>query len=776
MSVAISNQQYANGLTIGATGNGTNKTLTSIPVFGQMKQYGVGGTTTAATNAYFTSTPASPVGTGISTTDNHAFLMFASVEPLFNSVTPIAKNTRNYYADLTFTFNRPVSNPVIQMIGMGGTTQTGHGHSAEFELQETGIIASKLSGSPYLSVTSTGVITNNATAITATCSTGAACGSVKFTGTNITQLTFKVYVRGDNGTGGWSQTGAVNTTANGHNGDAFLFGGASIALPVTVSGTVFKDANGLTDSFVNGAGTSAGGLSANLVDANNKVVETSLVAADGTYSFLAIGAGSYTVSLSTVPGVQGSTAPTINLPTNWVNTGEGTAVAGDGTVDGKTAITVGMAAVTGINFGIDQLPDTTNLNPASQLNPGLAVTVLVPPLAGADPEDGALGTGKSFRIVTLPTNGTLYYPNALNVPVAVTAGQLISNYDSSKLTLDPNDGAITVTFTYAAVDAAGKEDPTPATVTMPFTVPVSAISITGTVWNDKDNTGAASPFTNIRTNGEGGTNAVFGTTTTVVNAILVNTLTGLVIDSQLVSNTGTYIFGNVPTGIGVQVILSPTAGTLLAPPPVGAAPAGWVKTAPLAVSVTTGVTSISGVDFGIRQKAKLVLVKRITKINTTAFTDITTDTWNTGVAHWPANYLVGKVDAGLVKPGDKIEYTIYFLNNQGADATSVKICDPIRGNHSYLPNSTYLRLGVATSDTHLTDGTDRVSSYAVGSPPNGCNTGAVTTGTDNGGIAIDITGATTPNQPARTAVPGSIGVADPTTAYGLFRFTTTVKP
>jgi uncharacterized repeat protein (TIGR01451 family) len=400
-------------------------------------------------------------------------------------------------------------------------------------------------------------------------------------------------------------------------------------------------------------------------------------------------------------------------------------------------------------------------------------------LAGTDPEDGALGAGQSFRIITLPTNGTLYYLNALNVPVAVTAGQLISNYDSTKLQLDPNDGAITVTFTYAAVDAAGKEDLTPATVTMPFTAPITAISITGTVWNDKDNTGAASPFTNIQNNGELGTNAIFGTTTTAVNAILVNTLTGLVIDSQIIPSSGIYTFSNVPTGIGLQVILSPTVGTLLSAPPTAAAPAGWVKTAPIAVSVPAGITSVSGVDFGIRQKAKLVLVKRITKIDTTAFTDITTDTWNPGVANWPAGYLVGKVDAGLVKPGQTIEYTIYFLNNQGADATGVKICDSIKGQQTYVTNSMKLLPGGASTLiplTDATDGIDRANSYPATAVPGDCNvdsstaTGAAKTGTAISGVAIQING------PDLLVIPAAITAGSPVNSYGSFKFTTKVDP
>jgi uncharacterized repeat protein (TIGR01451 family) len=462
MGISFSNLQYTNGLVMGVTGSGTSKALTPASVFSPMNTFG------GPTSGLFTSTPNSPVGTGISVTDNYAFLMFASVEPLFNAGLPT--NGRYYYGDLTITFSRPVSDPVIQMVGMGGSssqTVAGvtkvHGHSAEFELQGTGLVASKLSGSTYLDVTNN-KITNTAAVITASCTTGAACGSVKITGTNITTLTFKVYVRGDAQPGAWSTATAAVATA-GNSGDSFLFGGVSLPKPATVSGTVFDDANGLTNNIIGGTGTNAGGLFANLADSAGQVVASSAVAANGTYSFLGVGAGQYTVSLSTTAGVLNSAPPPPSLPANWINTGEGTTPAGDGTVNGTVPITVTTVDLLGVNFGIDQLPNTTDLNPSSQANPGGTVTVQVPTLAGTDPEDGALGNGKSFKIVTLPTNGTLAYNGSL-----VTAGQVIANYDPTLLKLDPNDGAITVSFTYAAIDSANQVDASTAIITMPFTV------------------------------------------------------------------------------------------------------------------------------------------------------------------------------------------------------------------------------------------------------------------------------------------------------------------
>jgi uncharacterized repeat protein (TIGR01451 family) len=118
---------------------------------------------------------------------------------------------------------------------------------------------------------------------------------------------------------------------------------------------------------------------------------------------------------------------------------------------------------------INQFPDTTVVSAPSQTNPGGTATVQVPNLSGSDPEEGSLGMGGSFKIVTLPSNGTLYY----NGTPITSPNFVIPNYDPTKLTIDPNDGAITVSFTYAAIDSTGKEDPTPATVTMPFTNAIS---------------------------------------------------------------------------------------------------------------------------------------------------------------------------------------------------------------------------------------------------------------------------------------------------------------
>jgi uncharacterized repeat protein (TIGR01451 family) len=268
---------------------------------------------------------------------------------------------------------------------------------------------------------------------------------------------------------------------------------------------------------------------------------------------------------------------------------------------------------------------------------------------------------------------------------------------------------------------------------------------------------------------------------------LVDITTDLVIGSQLVATNGTYSFTNVPFNTNVKVIISTIAGSIGSQPPVAQVPTGWVGTSPQdSGTFNTGLYPVTNKDFGIRQKAKFVLYKLITKINgqTTNpndgknLTTSNTDTFN-NVGNWPSGYLVGQVEAGKVQPGDTIEYTVYFMNNQGANAMNVKVCDPIRGAQDYVSNSMRLQMGNALSETSLTDladGADRANYYNAGNTPTDCNAGAATSsGVDKGGIVIGITGASTTNQPALEGLPGATGSATPSASYGLFRFITRVQ-
>ena len=497
-------------------------------------------------------------------------------------------------------------------------------------------------------------------------------------------------------------------------------------------------------------------------------------------------------------------------PISGVTTDTGTVVP---IPSGLSALQLGFDK-TGLGYIVDQNFNAWSFTPTSSVVTSLGVVGGLSGYNGGDiafdsnndywmvsrntsAANGTVGNYTLFRVTrsgnTLTANkvgdlqeGGVTVNNAANIGSIAfdPAGNLyiVRSSDGHSWKIDPKTAIATTIAASIANNGNGISDF--ATCAIPtIVINPTTISISGKVWNDKDASGTAT-FTNINTNGEVGTNAVFGTTTVPVNAILVDATTNKVLATQVVGADGTYSFAGVSANTNVKIILSPTAGTVAAAPPTAVAPTGWVGTSPIDSGIfNTGAAAITSKDFGIRQKAKLVLLKRITKINGqttnpndgTVLNSPTTDTLNVGVNNWPTNYLFGTTSAGKIKPGDAIEYTIYFLNNQGADANTVKLCDPIRGAQVYVANSLQLQLGsgTITAQTDAPDLTDRGHSYLTGNAPANCNAAATTSiGADNGGVAIGIPGVDATLPP----IPGAIGLGNPPESYGLFRFVTQVKP
>ncbi|HLO46521.1 MAG TPA: hypothetical protein VK175_19415, partial [Leadbetterella sp.] len=233
---------------------------------------------------------------------------------------------------------------------------------------------------------------------------------------------------------------------------------------LSLSGTVYHDNNGLNNSLIDGTGTNFWGLYVYLVNSSGNIVSIDTVNADGSYNFNSVDSGDYTIRISTNTGVVGNTPPAIALPSGYGLIGEGTSATGDGTPNGETAITVVSSNIVGINFGLNQVPNSSNAN-STTANPTGTNTVVVPSLGGSDSEDGTLGATNSIKIKSLPPNGTLYYNG-----FAVVDEQVISNYNPSLLTVDPSFPSVgTVIFDYAFLDNTGLEDPVPAVVTLNFT-------------------------------------------------------------------------------------------------------------------------------------------------------------------------------------------------------------------------------------------------------------------------------------------------------------------
>ena len=187
------------------------------------------------------------------------------------------------------------------------------------------------------------------------------------------------------------------------------------------------------------------------------------------------------------------------------------------------------------------------------------------------------------------------------------------------------------------------------------------------------------------------------------------------------------------------------------------------------------------------------LVKRITALNNTSFTDLLNDPSDPNddtALNWPSGYLQGKIGKGIVsgdqvsvKPQDIVEYTIYFLSDSAGtkDATTVNICDRIPANSTFIPTSfngasptdgglpgtdqgIALALGSATPTVYLTDvndAPDRGQYFPANDPatPPSCN------GNPNGAVVVNVT-----RSPDLPNLPRATGSGTPSNSYGFIRF------
>jgi hypothetical protein len=241
-----------------------------------------------------------------------------------------------------------------------------------------------------------------------------------------------------------------------------------------VSGTVWDDADGSANGTFSNIhtnselGTNAGNaLYASLIDpVTNTVISTVPVNADGTYLLTNCPANAtgMKVVISTVSGIVGNAAPAAAIPANWINTSPLVYTFNSATSN-----------VTGLDFGIERLPNSVDenytiatppLNSVRTLN-GFGTIASPGPLAGSDPEDGILGSNKTVVITQTPVNEQLYYNGVL-----LTNNTTITNYTPILLSVKfINIAVSSLSFQYAYLDAAGKQDPSPAT----YTINLSAV-------------------------------------------------------------------------------------------------------------------------------------------------------------------------------------------------------------------------------------------------------------------------------------------------------------
>ena len=207
---SISNQQYRSSTrnAVVNIGQGDDpSTTTGIDPFTTIS---AGASNAADTNF---SSSLSTAGTGIAVGINHGVNIYTNVMPL---QTAGLLNTGKYYvANLKVSFSRPVDNPILHFAGLGdavGGTGGTYANSTEYEFTGSNITPtlSRLSGSATFSLSGNNILNSASYATMTSIPDGSAHGSILFTGKGITELNFKVYMRGTTGNPGGTNSTSWN--------------------------------------------------------------------------------------------------------------------------------------------------------------------------------------------------------------------------------------------------------------------------------------------------------------------------------------------------------------------------------------------------------------------------------------------------------------------------------------------------------------------------------------------------------------------------------------
>lgn len=307
-------------------------------------------------------------------------------------------------------------------------------------------------------------------------------------------------------TGGASKYAQICLTtgilgANDHNQD-FGFKNS-----ISLCGLVWNDVNGnaptvgspdgaeqVINGTNSGAGVTAGAiLYANLIDGSNNVVATTPVSSDGTYCFPIVSqkTAGLAVQLTTNQGTVGSPKPATNIPAGWVTTGEnknGQAGSADPGADSEIPVTTAIADITQQNFGLQQLPESAVHSETLGVNPGGTVcSALLPGWfetsnIGVYPntQDYNGGTVTAIRLTAFPAanatsitvNGVTYLPAdpvwPANGGPGITIPYTPGTGPDQPVCIDPANGIVNVTLPFVSIDNAGKEDPSPGSVTVVY--------------------------------------------------------------------------------------------------------------------------------------------------------------------------------------------------------------------------------------------------------------------------------------------------------------------
>ncbi len=402
------------------------------------------------------------------------------------------------------------------------------------------------------------------------------------------------------------------------------------ACPLTLSGTVYNDIDGLTDAVVdNNSGAQSGStlpatLTANLFNAVTGAFVATVNVVNGIYVFPEVTQNTnYIVMLSNVAATSSNTTANFipTLPGGWVNTGDVNPtdpIATTATPGISAVIEVGSDHTINVNFGIEQAPVAVNDAGTGTVGSPVTVTILGNDL---DPSGTPLNTDSVS--LTLPIGATNPVVDAQGDVTGFTVpgeGAWTYNSTTGGLTFTPAPGFTgnPTPITYTVTDLAHvNSNVALVTITYPSS------NITGTIFNDVNGSGT---LDGAETGTTAGTN---------LYVYLVNSA-GLVVDSAKVKADGTYSLGGIPnTAYTIELsttqyaIGTNTSGT----PIINTPPAGWVTTGEGpsntkdgtpngTLSVTSGAngTTVVNNNFGIEQPPVAVADQSLNNVTGTAVT------------------------------------------------------------------------------------------------------------------------------------------------------------
>jgi uncharacterized repeat protein (TIGR01451 family) len=403
--------------------------------------------------------------------------------------------------------------------------------------------------------------------------------------------------------------------------------------------------------------------------------------------------------------------------------------------------------------------------------------------------NGILANNATSATLTVTTGGEIIVPGVITSAIDLYTPVFNINKTFTDLNDEPSEIGDVLEYTITVTnrqDANGNGDPAnnniaidpiPANTTyVPGSLVIDGVSKTDAAGDDQAEFDAGNNRTVFRLGAganatQGGTFQVAptaGSSSTIKFQVTINPETP---SGTLITNQAQHSYTGQTLGQGVNL--------------ASASPA---------VAVETRTSSIS-------------LVKRITAINNTFLTGFEgdpTDPNDNGSTiddeNWPqplATYLRGKINGGLVKPNDEVEYTIYFLGNRRPNI-DVTLCDLVPDHQTFVttgynnvvprptePGATLsdTGIGLALNSTTLPtlptayltnlNDSDRGRYYPANDPQTSpaCQSFDIEGNPSVSGAEANTNGAVVVNiVQGATQLPPATGAGTPPNSYGFIRF------